>query len=112
MFKYIGKDPKTKYNEYYSTKWVLRNSKILDIVIFIYILFLSIFIYFENTIAVFLLGIPLSISLFLSFVAFLMTGAPKFSYIFFYEILVRILLFPYGYFIGNRMMHYVLNKKR
>lgn len=111
MFKFVTKDPKPKYNEYQSQKWILRNHKVLNMFIFVHTILFVMALGADYVIAsaffgwlyliVFIIGLP----------TLLMTGRLKFTHLMCYSTLVRIHIFPYSYYLSEKMKHYVLNQR-
>ncbi len=111
MFKFVTKDSKSKYNEHNSEKWILRNHKILRIFIVIHSILFVIALQTDHIITSVFLGFPYLIACIIGLPTLLMTACFKFTFIMCYSIIARTLIFPYSYYLSEKMKHYVLNQQ-
>lgn len=111
MFKFVTNDPKSKYNEYQSDKWLFRNHKILNVFIFIHSVLFVTALQADHIIISVFLGTPYFITCIIGLPTLLMTACFKFTFIMCYSIIVRTLIFPYSYYLSEKMKHYVLNQR-
>ena len=111
MFKFVTKNPKSKHNEYQSEKWILRNHKVLNMFIFVHTILFVMALEAEYVIASAFLGFPYLIVFIIGLPTLLMTGCLKFTYLMCYSTLARILIFPYSYYLSEKMKHHVLNQR-